>query len=98
MKPEKNLFFFIKELFISFLPFIPSSLTATLQSFTGFNRCYKIIVLFCQRYFLSLALFNLPLWKLEWLRKKDDDSQVQFSNNILNHAKDGNELIPHKMS
>ena len=78
---------------------IPSSLTATLQSFIGLNSCYKIIALFSQRYFLSLALFNLPLWKLEqWLRKKkDDDSQIQFSNKILNHAEDGNELILHKM-
>lgn len=55
-----------KELFISFLSLIiSSSLTAFLQSFMGLNRCYKIIVLFCQGYFLILALFNLPLWKLE---------------------------------
>lgn len=71
---KRNLyfFFFSQELFLSFLPLtIPSSLTATLQSFIGLNSCYKIIVLFHQRYFLSLALFNLPLWKVEeWLRKK----------------------------
>lgn len=30
-------------------------------------------------------------------KKKDDDSQIQFSNKILNHAEDGNELILHKM-
>ena len=73
MKPEKKpLIFFSQELFLSFLPLtIPSSLTATLQSFIALNSCYKIIVLFRQRYFLSLALFNLPLWNLEeWLRKK----------------------------
>lgn len=32
------------------------------------------------------------------IRKKDTDFQVQSSNKILHHAKDGNELISLKMS
>ena len=65
----------------------------------GLKRCHKRIVLFCQRAFLILALFNLSLWKLEQsFRQKGSDSQVQPSNKILHHADDGNELIPREVS